>query len=141
MSIFKELTSIEALPLWGEIAFVIIIILCIIFSIETDKTMTCKSQDSYCTVTSYNLLRIKKSKRLISPKNISLIKIDSYQKETHSRHTSSRRTKYLISLVDKDGNTITVFDDYKTPEQASEIRKQVQSCIKQGAYPCIVKER
>ena len=76
---------------------------------------------------------------MVSPKNVLLIKIDGYQKRTPRRHTYSRVQRYTISLADNEGNTITVFDNFKTPEQASNVREKVQKCIEQGPYPCKIK--
>lgn len=137
-NIFRDLTSDKPAPLWGQIVIAVALILGFASSTDIDKTMACKNYYSYCTVTSHNLLKIKTSKRLIIPSNVSFIKIESYQKDIHGRRSHRRVTRYLISVVDKAGKTITVFDNYKTPEQASEVRKQVQTCIEQGPYPCTV---
>ena len=83
--LFRNYSDRERLPLGVQIAVIAVVLLFFGLTIEIDKTMTCKSQYSYCTVESHNFFRIKKSKRLFIPKNVDYVNIDSYEKTIRRR--------------------------------------------------------
>ena len=138
--LFRNYSNRERLPLGAQIAVIAVVLLFFGLTIEIDTTMTCKNQYSYCTVESHNFFRIKKSKRLFIPKNVDYVNIDSYEKTIRRRHHCRVETRYQVNIVDNNGNKTPVFDDYIAVWQAERSRDLIQKCIKEGSYPCVVKE-
>ena len=139
--LFRNYSDRERLPLGVQIAVIAVVLLFFGLTIEIDKTMTCKNQYSYCTVESHNFFRMKKSKRLFIPKKVSYVNIESYEKTVRRRKYYNRvETRYKVNLVDNNGKKIPVFEDYIATWQAERSRDLIQNCIKEGSYPCVVKE-
>lgn len=139
--LFRNYSDRERLPLVAQIAVIAVVLLFFGLTIELDKTMTCKSQYSYCTVESHNFFRLKKSKRLFIPKKVSYVNIESYEKTVRRRKYYNRvETRYKVNLVDNNGNKSPVFENYIATWQAERSRDLIQKCIEQGPYPCVVKE-
>lgn len=133
---------VEGVIDWKILGGVLVAVL-MVFSVllrERDAVFECQKEYSYCTVTSTNSLNISTTHKILMPYEITGAVEESYvQSRSRGRYRHHSMRKYNVFVMNKSGRKVKVFYNISSNNDAKRLGKEITECIRNKAYPCVVK--